>query len=167
MKRNQIRKAMLVGVFVGAYGLALNVSANHHQEAEMPERGDRMAELLKLDSKQQALFNDMRNLHHPNQGMGKGKRMDQHQALIQLAQQENFDRAQAQAMADDIGSEASERALQHAEAYHSFYRSLSDEQRSMFNTLHEARRSKMDSNMKKGGDQHHKGHGDQHHHKHN
>ncbi|MEY3017216.1 MAG: motif family protein [Pseudomonadota bacterium] len=160
MNRNVLTKAMAVGVLVGACGLALNVSANHHEGEDRPERGERMVELLKLDDQQRSLFNEMRSLHHPK---GKDKRMDEHQALIQLAQQERFDRASAQAMADKIGSEASHKALQHAEAYHAFYRSLSDEQRTTFDALHEVRRANMENKMKKGGGKHDKEHGEQHH----
>ncbi len=159
-------KAISAGVLFSAGAYALTASAMHHGEEGMHQRGEHMAKLLDLNEQQRGLFEAMRAEHMPKQD--RKARLDMRKELITLAQQDNFDAGKAQRMAAEIGREASQLAYRHAEAYHAFYSSLSEEQRTKFTALHEARAERWKDKMERreeGRKSKHE-HGDEHRGKH-
>ena len=140
-------KAISAGVLFSAGAYALTASAMHHSEEGMHQRGEHMVKVLELNEEQRGLFDAMREEHKPKQD--RKARLDMRRELITLAQQDNFDAEKAQRMAEQIGREASQQAYRHAEAYHAFYSSLNEQQRTKFTALHEVRAERLKGMMER------------------
>jgi Spy/CpxP family protein refolding chaperone len=105
----------------------------------MEKMHEAVSSALELNAEQQHLFDAMRDSKSRED---RRARVDMHKELRTLARQENFDEDNAVKLAEAIGSEASQKAYQHAAALHRFYQSLSIEQRKRFDEIHDARESK-------------------------
>lgn len=145
--KSQLVKSIAATLALSTGIVTLGAVAMHGEEHDMHKRGEHMAEMLKLDEGQRALFDKM----HASHGLKEDRRArkDHRQALAELAKKASFDEAEAKVLADNIGREVSSQALEHASALHSFYNSLNEEQKTTFNALHEVRRAKFDSRMER------------------
>jgi Spy/CpxP family protein refolding chaperone len=128
-----------VGAVLSTASYAFSALAMHPKDDRGDQQRHVLEEQLNLSDEQRSLFEDMHGGTPARQD--KRARIDKHEQLRHIAQQDAFDAEKAKQIAEDIGREASDTAFQRAQSLHMFYASLNDEQRAIFNAHHEKRQS--------------------------
>jgi len=169
MTKSNLIKGISAAVLTASLAFTATSFAMHHGDADhkqVPgEGGHRMEHMmtaLELNEQQIDAFKAMHR-DKDERKQDKMARKDLRQQLHELAMQDQLDEAKMNQLADKIASEAKAVAVERSRAFHSFYTSLSAEQKQKFNDMHAAMQQRGEDRMKKGAKhtdnkEHHKHH---------